>query len=76
MVTMNRPRAYLRPLLPGTAVALVVAMVGYVVHSRIDVISPHVVAVGCGILGATFIRIDERLSGWRVASVSLARSAC
>jgi uncharacterized integral membrane protein (TIGR00698 family) len=48
-----------RPLLPGLVVALAVAMVGYVVHRQIDVVSPHVVAVAFGILGATFGRIEE-----------------
>jgi uncharacterized integral membrane protein (TIGR00698 family) len=48
-----------RPLLPGLAVALAVAMVGYVVHRQVDVVSPHVVAVAFGIIGATFGRIEE-----------------
>jgi len=34
-------------------------MVGYVVHHNVDVVSPHVVAVACGILGATFGRVEE-----------------
>jgi len=58
---INKSWAYLRPLVPGTAVALLVAMVGYIVHYNVDVISPHVVAVFCGILGATFFRIPESL---------------
>jgi uncharacterized integral membrane protein (TIGR00698 family) len=49
----------LRPLLPGLAVALAVALVGMAVHKRFDAISPHVVAVGFGILGATFGRVEE-----------------
>ncbi len=46
-------------LLPGLTVALVVALVGFFVHKRIDVISPHVIAVTIGILGATFGRVEE-----------------
>ena len=59
MSVVDRPWAYLRPLMTGIAVALAVAMVGYVVHRNVDVVSPHVVAVACGILGATFGRIEE-----------------
>ena len=59
MSILHRPWASVRPLLPGLAVALAVAMVGYVVHRNVDVVSPHVVAVSCGILGATFGRIEE-----------------
>ncbi|HQY14181.1 MAG: putative sulfate exporter family transporter [Ilumatobacteraceae bacterium] len=55
----NKAWASARPLLPGLVVALAVALVGYVVHHNVDVVSPHVVAVACGILGATFGRIEE-----------------
>lgn len=59
MTTGGRAWAYSRPLLPGLVVALAVAIVGYVVHHNVDVVSPHVVAVACGIVGATFGRIEE-----------------
>ena len=52
-------RSSVGPLVPGLAVALVVAMVGFIVHRYIPVVSPHVVAVACGILGATFGRIEN-----------------
>lgn len=59
MTVGHRTWAYSRPLLPGLLVALAVAIVGYIVHRNVDVLSPHVVAVACGILGATFGRIEE-----------------
>ncbi|MBI4934520.1 MAG: putative sulfate exporter family transporter [Actinobacteria bacterium] len=48
-----------RQLLPGLAVALVVSVVAFVVHERVDVISPHVVSVAFGMLGATFGRVED-----------------
>jgi uncharacterized integral membrane protein (TIGR00698 family) len=48
-----------RPLLPGLGVAFVIAMIGVVAHHRWDVVSPHVIAVGFGILGATLGTVDE-----------------
>lgn len=59
MTPAVRAWRYCRPLLPGLVVALAVATVGYVVHRQVDVVSPHVVAVAFGILGATFGRIDD-----------------
>lgn len=59
MSSVRRAWAYTRPLAPGVVVALAVAIVGYVVHHNVDVVSPHVVAVACGILGATFGRIED-----------------
>lgn len=59
---MSRPArlwAAARPLLPGLLVALVVALVGFVVHEYIPVVSPHIVAVTFGMLGATFGRIEN-----------------
>ena len=50
---------HLLVLLPGLAIALGVALVGLVVHDRFPVVSPHVVAVAFGILGATFGRVDD-----------------
>lgn len=38
---------------------MMVAVVGFVVHRYIDAVSPHVVAVAFGILGATFGRIEQ-----------------
>ncbi|MEQ1702149.1 MAG: putative sulfate exporter family transporter [Ilumatobacteraceae bacterium] len=46
-------------LVPGLAVAVLVALVGYFVHRRVDVISPHVIAVGIGIIGATFGTVER-----------------
>lgn len=48
-----------RTLLPGLIVALGVALVGYLIHERFDVLSPHVVAVTFGIVGASLGHIDE-----------------
>ncbi len=59
MNVTSSTRASVRPLLPGVVVALLVAMVGYVVHRQVSVVSPHVVAVAIGIMGATFGRIEE-----------------
>jgi uncharacterized integral membrane protein (TIGR00698 family) len=56
------PRLSIRavaPLLPGIAVALLVALVGFFVHRRVDVISPHVIAVAIGIIGATFGTVEK-----------------
>jgi uncharacterized integral membrane protein (TIGR00698 family) len=47
-----------RELTPGVAVAFVIAIIGIVVHQRWDVVSPHVIAVGFGIIGATLGRVD------------------
>lgn len=47
------------PLLPGVAVAALVAAVGYVVHDSVDIVSPHVIAVAIGIIGATFGTVDK-----------------
>jgi uncharacterized integral membrane protein (TIGR00698 family) len=59
MTIVNMVRTPPRALLPGVAVALTIAVVGFVVHDHIDVVSPHVVAVACGIIGATFGCIGE-----------------
>lgn len=48
-----------RELLPGLAVAMAVSVVAFVVHERVDVISPHVVSVAFGVLGATFGRVEQ-----------------
>lgn len=48
-----------RELLPGLVVALAVSVIAFVVHARVDVISPHVVSVFFGMLGATFGRIER-----------------
>jgi uncharacterized integral membrane protein (TIGR00698 family) len=47
-----------RELIPGLLVALAVSVVAFIVHARVDVISPHVVSVFFGMLGATFGRIE------------------
>lgn len=47
-----------RRLVPGLAVALAVSVVAFVVHDQVDLISPHVVSVAFGMLGATFGRVD------------------
>ena len=47
------------PLVPGIAVAVLVALVGYFVHRSVDVISPHVIAVAIGIIGATFGTVER-----------------
>ncbi|MGB8861771.1 MAG: putative sulfate exporter family transporter [Ilumatobacteraceae bacterium] len=75
---MSGPRrawAGVRPVLPGLVLALAVAMVGYIVHQHIDVVSPHVVAVACGILGATFGRIEDAFKpGLRFAAKKVLRA--
>ncbi len=48
-----------KELLPGLGIALAVSVVAFVVHQRVDVISPHVISVFFGMLGATFGRIEE-----------------
>lgn len=48
-----------RELLPGVAIAFAVSVVAFVVHERVDVISPHVVSVAFGMLGATFGRVED-----------------
>ena len=47
-----------RDLIPGLLVAFAVSVVAFIVHERVDVISPHVVSVFFGMLGATFGRIE------------------
>lgn len=47
-----------RILAPGVLVAFAVAVVASIVHARVSVVSPHVVSVAFGILGATFGRIE------------------
>lgn len=54
-----RVSAWARPLVPGLLVALMVALVGFIVHEYLPVVSSHVVAVSFGILGATFGRIEN-----------------
>lgn len=56
-----RAWARVRPLLAGVAAAFMVALVGFLVHQRVDVVSPHVIAVSCGIIGGTFGQIDAVL---------------
>ena len=64
-----------RQLAPGLLLALGVAIVGVVVHRRVSVVSPHVIAVGFGILGATFGRIDTILvPGLRFAAKKVLRA--
>lgn len=66
---MSGVRALVRREAPGLALALGVALVGYFVHHAVDVVSPHVVAVGFGIVGGTFGRIDAVLRpGLRTAA--------
>ncbi len=68
---MTRPRQ----LLPGVAVAFVVSLVAFVVHERVAVISPHVVSVFFGMLGATFGRIDQAFRpGLRFAAKRVLRA--
>ena len=55
---MSEIVATARRNLPGLAVALGVAVVGFYVHRRLDIVSPHVVAVAFGIVGATFGRVE------------------
>lgn len=59
MTRRARLWASTRLLLPGLLVAFLVALVGFVVHEYIPVVSPHVVAVTFGMLGATFGRIEQ-----------------
>lgn len=59
MNLLRRGVSWARPIAPGVAVAFGVALVGFVVHRYIDAVSPHVVAVAFGILGATFGRIEQ-----------------
>ena len=67
--------ARIRQLAPGLLLALGVAIVGVVVHRRVSVVSPHVIAVGFGILGATFGRIDTILvPGLRFAAKKVLRA--
>ena len=67
--------ARIRQLGPGLLLALGVAIVGVVVHRRVSVVSPHVIAVGFGILGATFGRIDPILvPGLRFAAKKVLRA--
>jgi uncharacterized integral membrane protein (TIGR00698 family) len=47
-----------RELAPGVLIALAVAVVASIVHARVPVVSPHVVSVAFGMLGATFGRIE------------------
>lgn len=47
-----------KELLPGLAIALGVSVVAFVVHHRVSVVSPHVVSVFFGMLGATFGRVE------------------
>jgi uncharacterized integral membrane protein (TIGR00698 family) len=59
---------------PGIAVAFGVAIIGVVAHRRWDVVSPHVVAVGFGILGASLGRVDAVFRpGLRVAAKRVLR---
>jgi uncharacterized integral membrane protein (TIGR00698 family) len=61
--------------LPGLAVALAVAVVGVVVHHRLKVLSPHVIAVGFGILGATFGRVENVFQpGFKFAAKKVLRA--
>jgi len=61
--------------LPGLAVALAVAVIGVVVHQRLKVLSPHVIAVGFGILGATFGRIEKVFQpGFKFAAKKVLRA--
>jgi uncharacterized integral membrane protein (TIGR00698 family) len=61
--------------LPGLAVALAVAIVGVVVHRQLDFLSPHVIAVAFGILGATFGRVEKVFQpGFKFAAKKVLRA--
>ena len=64
----------LRRNLPGLAVAFGVAVIGYVVHESVDILSPHVIAVTLGVLGATFGRVETSMRpGLKVAAKRVLR---
>ena len=72
---MSRVGSVVRREAPGLTVALGVALVGFFVHQAVDVVSPHVIAVGFGILGGTFGRIDAVLRpGLRTAARRVLRT--
>lgn len=47
-----------RTLAPGLAIALTVSLVSLAINKQVDVISPHVMSVAFGLLGANFGRIS------------------
>jgi uncharacterized integral membrane protein (TIGR00698 family) len=64
----------LRRNLPGLAVAFAVAVIGYVVHESVDILSPHIIAVVFGVLGATFGRVESSFRpGLKVAGKRVLR---
>lgn len=64
----------LRRNLPGLSVALAVAVIGYIVHEAVDILSPHVIAVALGVLGATFGRVEASFRpGLKVAAKRVLR---
>jgi len=72
---MNRLWSWAQPLLPGVLLAFAVAMVGFVVHENVDVVSPHVIAVACGIIGGTFGHINASFRpGLRFSAKKVLRS--
>ena len=75
MIRLRRVGAWAAPLAPGVAAALVVAWVGFLVHRSVDVVSPHVVAVAIGIIGATFGVVDKVfVPGLRFAAKKVLRA--
>ena len=54
--------ARVKPLASGVLVAAAVSVVAFAVNHRFPTVSPHVLSVGFGIVGATFGRIEE---SWR-----------
>jgi uncharacterized integral membrane protein (TIGR00698 family) len=61
--------------LPGLAIALAVAVVAVLVNRRVSALSAHVIAVACGIAGATFGRVESLLRpGFRFAAKRVLRA--
>ena len=54
--------------------AFVVALVGYLIHERVGAVSPHVIAVALGVVGATFGRVEPVLvPGLRMSAKKVLR---
>ena len=52
----------------------VVALVGYLIHERVGAVSPHVIAVALGVVGATFGRVEPVLvPGLRMSAKKVLR---
>ena len=63
-----------RRSVPGLVVAFVVALVGYLIHERVGAVSPHVIAVALGVVGATFGRVEPVLvPGLRMSAKKVLR---